>query len=110
MTREQNWVLSYGIAGAIILLTLILLGAVTLQLFAEEDEDADLSDKFIIKTCQKFIPVTSNYDGNRFITVQNYAWKESNILGRLHLCFSQLQLLNSVILHLLWILYLQFFV
>ncbi|XP_022861701.1 thylakoid membrane protein TERC, chloroplastic isoform X2 [Olea europaea var. sylvestris] len=95
----QNRVLSYGIAGAIIFrLTLIFLGSVTLQrfeavnlllaaillyssfkLFAEEDEDADLSDNFIVKTCQKFIPVTSNYDGDRFITVQNDVWKVDSI-------------------------------
>lgn len=30
------------------------------QLFAEEDEDTDLADNFIVKTCQKFIPVTCN--------------------------------------------------
>ncbi|XP_022861700.1 thylakoid membrane protein TERC, chloroplastic isoform X1 [Olea europaea var. sylvestris] len=96
----QNRVLSYGIAGAIIFrLTLIFLGSVTLQrfeavnlllaaillyssfkLFAEEDEDADLSDNFIVKTCQKFIPVTSNYDGDRFITVQNDVWKATPLL------------------------------
>lgn len=87
----QNRVLSYGIAGAIIFrLSIILLGTATLQrfeavnllfaalllyssfkLFAEEDEDTDLSDNFIVKTCQRFIPVTSEYDGNRFITVQD---------------------------------------
>ncbi|KAI7729767.1 hypothetical protein M8C21_003073 [Ambrosia artemisiifolia] len=81
----QNRVLSYGIAGAIIFrLSLILLGTATLQrfeavnlllasillyssfklFFAGEDDDDDLSDNFIVKTCQKFIPVTSAYDGN----------------------------------------------
>ncbi|KAL0409858.1 UNVERIFIED_CONTAM: Thylakoid membrane protein TERC, chloroplastic [Sesamum latifolium] len=96
----QNRVLSYGIAGAIIFrLSLILLGTATLQrfeavnlllatillyssfkLFAEEDEDTDLSDNFIVKTCQKFIPVTSNYDGNRFITTQDGVWKATPLL------------------------------
>ncbi|CAI9760716.1 unnamed protein product [Fraxinus pennsylvanica] len=96
----QNRVLSYGIAGAIIFrMTLILLGTVTLQrfeavnlllavillyssfkLFAEGEEDADLSDNFIVKTCQKFIPVASNYDGNQFITVQNDMWKATPLL------------------------------
>ena len=28
------------------------------QLFAGSDEESDLSDNFIVKTCQKFIPVT----------------------------------------------------
>ncbi|CAN0926767.1 Thylakoid membrane protein TERC, chloroplastic, partial [Linum grandiflorum] len=78
----QNRVLSYGIAGAIIFrLSLILLGTVTLQrfeavnlllagillyssfklLFVSEEDDTDLSDNFIVKTCQRFIPVTCNF-------------------------------------------------
>ncbi|XP_073310490.1 thylakoid membrane protein TERC, chloroplastic [Primulina huaijiensis] len=96
----QNRVLSYGIAGAIIFrLLLILLGTATLQrfeavnlllatillyssfkLFAEEDEDTDLSNNFIVKTCQKFIPVTSDYDGDRFITIQDDMWKATPLL------------------------------
>ncbi|RDX65291.1 Thylakoid membrane protein TERC, chloroplastic, partial [Mucuna pruriens] len=74
----QNRVLSYGIAGAVVFrLTLILIGAATLQrfeavnlllaaillfssfkLFASEEDESDLSDNFVVKTCQKFIPVT----------------------------------------------------
>lgn len=96
----QNRVLSYGIAGAIIFrLSVILLGTATLQrfeavnlllaivllyssfkLFAGEDEDSDLSDNFVVKTCQRFIPVTSNYDGNRFLTVQDGVWKATPLL------------------------------
>lgn len=97
----QNRVLSYGIAGAIIFrLSLILLGTATLQRFeavnlllasillyssfklfsAGEDDDEDLSDNFIVKTCQKIIPVTSAYDGNRFFTVENGAWKATPLL------------------------------
>ncbi|KAL8039535.1 hypothetical protein ABFX02_10G042700 [Erythranthe guttata] len=96
----QNRVLSYGIAGAVVFrLSLILLGTATLQrfeavnlflasillyssfkLFAEEDEDTDFSDNFIVKTCQKFIPVTSNYDGDRFITIQDGVWKATPLL------------------------------
>ncbi|KAL5546253.1 hypothetical protein UlMin_005940 [Ulmus minor] len=96
----QNRVLSYGIAGAVVFrLTIILLGTVTLQRFeavnillaaillyssfklftAEEDED-DLSDNFVVKTCQTFIPVTSNYDGNRFFTIQDGVWKATPLL------------------------------
>ncbi|VFQ94820.1 unnamed protein product [Cuscuta campestris] len=106
----QNRVLSYGIAGAIIFrLSIILLGTATIQrfeavnlplaglllyssfkLFAEEDVDTDLSENFIVKTCQRFIPVTSEYDGNRFITIQDGIRKVSHILGRLHLYFSRL--------------------
>ncbi|CAH9091717.1 unnamed protein product [Cuscuta europaea] len=96
----QNRVLSYGIAGAIIFrLSIILLGTATLQkfeavnlplaglllyssfkLFAEEDGDTDLSENFIVKTCQRFIPITSKYDGDRFITVQDGIWKATPLL------------------------------
>ncbi|XP_057983998.1 thylakoid membrane protein TERC, chloroplastic [Malania oleifera] len=96
----QSRVLSYGIAGAVIFrLSVILLGTATLQrfeavnlllavvllysslkLFADEEEDTDLSNNFLVKTCQKFIPVTSNYDGNRFITLQDGVWKATPLL------------------------------
>ncbi|EEF37172.1 Protein alx, putative [Ricinus communis] len=96
----QNRVLSYGIAGAIIFrLSLILLGSATLQrfeavnlflaaillyssvkLFASEDDETDLSDNFIVKTCQKYIPITSKYDGNRFFTNEDGAWKATPLL------------------------------
>ncbi|XP_043709003.1 thylakoid membrane protein TERC, chloroplastic isoform X2 [Telopea speciosissima] len=96
----QSRVLSYGIAGAIIFRSsIILLGTATLQkfeavnlllamillyssfkLFTGEEEENDLSDNFIVKTCQKFIPVTSDYDGDRFITVQDGLWKATPLL------------------------------
>ncbi|XP_071719928.1 thylakoid membrane protein TERC, chloroplastic-like isoform X2 [Rutidosis leptorrhynchoides] len=97
----QNKVLSYGVVGAIVLrLSLILLGTATLQRFeavnlllasillyssfklftASEDDDEDLSENFIVKTCQKVIPVTSAYDGNKFFTVVNGAWKATPLL------------------------------
>lgn len=105
----QSRVLSYGIAGAVIFrLSIILLGTATLQrfeavnlllasillyssfkLFTGEEEDTDLSENFLVKTCQRFIPVTSNYDGDRFITIQEGVWKASNILGRPRLYFSR---------------------
>ncbi|KAF5948757.1 hypothetical protein HYC85_014714 [Camellia sinensis] len=70
------------------------------ELFAGEEEDSDLSDNFIVKTCRKFIPVTcivyfvaqdphllsffldiaANYDGNRFITIQDGVWKATPLL------------------------------
>ncbi|XP_039022248.1 thylakoid membrane protein TERC, chloroplastic-like [Hibiscus syriacus] len=96
----QNRVLSYGIAGAIIFrLSLILLGTATLQrfevvnlllaaillfssfkLFSSEEDDTDLSDNFIVKTCQRFIPVTPNYDGNKFITKWDNIWQATPLL------------------------------
>ncbi|GLT79290.1 hypothetical protein SLA2020_507830 [Shorea laevis] len=96
----QNRVLSYGIAGAIVFrLSLILLGTATLQrfeavnlllavillyssfkLFANEEDDTDLADNFIVKTCQRFIPVTNYYDGNKFLTTQDGIWKATPLL------------------------------
>ncbi|KAJ7972473.1 thylakoid membrane protein TERC, chloroplastic [Quillaja saponaria] len=99
-TMYQNRVLSYGIAGAVVFrLTLILLGTATLlrfeavnlllavillyssfKLFASEDNETDLSNNFLVKTCQKFVPVTTYYDGNRFITNQDGLWKATPLL------------------------------
>ncbi|KAF3442067.1 hypothetical protein FNV43_RR15983 [Rhamnella rubrinervis] len=96
----QSRVLSYGIAGAVVFrLTLILLGTATLQrfeavnillatillfssfkLFSSEEDDTDLSNNFIVTTCQRFIPVTSNYDDNRFFTLQDGIWKATPLL------------------------------
>ncbi|KAJ9181647.1 hypothetical protein P3X46_009755 [Hevea brasiliensis] len=96
----QNRVLSYGIASAIVFrLSLILLGTATLQrfeavnlflaiillyscfkLFVSEEDDTDLSNNFVVKTCRRYIPVTSNYDGNRFITNQDGVWKATPLL------------------------------
>ncbi|KAJ9694611.1 hypothetical protein PVL29_010204 [Vitis rotundifolia] len=99
-TMYQGQVLSYGIAGAIIFrLSLILLGTATLQrfeavnllfaaillfssfkLFAADEDETDLSNNFVVKTCQKFIPVTANYEGNRFVTIQDGVWKATPLL------------------------------
>ncbi|XP_008793666.2 thylakoid membrane protein TERC, chloroplastic [Phoenix dactylifera] len=96
----QGRVLTYGIAGAIIFrATMILLGAATLQrfeavnlllalillfssykLFSAEEEETDLADNFIVKTCQKFIPITAYYDGDRFLTLQAGVWKATPLL------------------------------
>ncbi|KAK4284976.1 hypothetical protein QN277_001733 [Acacia crassicarpa] len=104
--KHQNRVLSYGIAGAIFFrLTFILLGSATLQKFEvlnlglasillyssfklfhsddeeeEEDKKSDLSDNLVVKTCKRLIPVTTFYDGNRFITNQNGVWKATPLL------------------------------
>ncbi|WMV52064.1 hypothetical protein MTR67_045449 [Solanum verrucosum] len=50
------------------------------MLFTGEEEDADLSDNFIVKTCQKFIPITSEYDGDKFITLQDGVRKATPLL------------------------------
>ncbi|KAL0926945.1 hypothetical protein M5K25_003203 [Dendrobium thyrsiflorum] len=96
----QSRVLSYGIAGAIIFRAIIiLLGIATIQrfegvnlllalillfssykLFFAEEEDTDLADNFIVRTCQKFIPVTAYYDGDRFITIEDGVWKATPLL------------------------------
>uniref|UniRef100_A0A0D9ZTK0 Uncharacterized protein n=1 Tax=Oryza glumipatula TaxID=40148 RepID=A0A0D9ZTK0_9ORYZ len=62
-----------------LLLALILLFT-SYKLFAEEDEESDLSDNFIVKTCQRFIPVTDYYDGDRFFTTQEGLWKATPLL------------------------------
>lgn len=97
----QNRVLSYGIAGAIIFrASMILLGAATLERFeivnlflagillysafklftGSDDEEEDLSNNFIVKTCKNFIPVTSSYDGDRFITLSDGVRKATPLL------------------------------
>ncbi|XP_072961296.1 thylakoid membrane protein TERC, chloroplastic isoform X2 [Typha angustifolia] len=96
----ESRVLTYGIVGAIVFrAVMILLGAATLQrfeavnlllasillfssykLFSAEDEETDLAENFIVKTCQKFIPVTASYDGDRFLTIQDGAWKATPLL------------------------------
>ncbi|XP_020268025.1 thylakoid membrane protein TERC, chloroplastic isoform X2 [Asparagus officinalis] len=98
--QYQNRVLSYGIAGAVVFRAImILLGTATLQrfeavnlllasillfssykLFSSEEEETDLSDNFIVKTCQKFIPVTAYYDGDRFFTIQEGVRKATPLL------------------------------
>ncbi|KAF3337022.1 Integral membrane protein TerC family [Carex littledalei] len=98
--QYQKRVLSYGIVGAVIFRAImILLGAATLQrfevvnlllalillftsykLFSAEEEETDLSDNFIVKTCQRFIPVTTYYDGDRFLTNQDGVWKATPLL------------------------------
>ncbi|XP_074571802.1 LOW QUALITY PROTEIN: thylakoid membrane protein TERC, chloroplastic [Curcuma longa] len=96
----QSRVLSYGIAGAIIFrAVVILLGTATIQrfelvnvllalillfssykLFSAEEEETDLADNFIVKTCQKFIPVTDFYDGDRFFTIKDGMRKATPLL------------------------------
>ncbi|CAL9106023.1 unnamed protein product [Musa textilis] len=98
--KFQNRVLSYGIAGAIIFrAVMILLGTATIQrfesvnfllalillyssykLFSTEEEETDLADNFIVKTCQKFIPVTDYYDGDRFFTIKDGVRKATPLL------------------------------
>nr|POE59856.1 thylakoid membrane protein terc, chloroplastic [Quercus suber] len=50
------------------------------QLFTSEEGDSDLSDNFVVKTCQRFIPVTSSYVDNHFITRQGGVWKATPLL------------------------------
>lgn len=96
----QNRVLSYGIAGAVVFrAVMIVLGVATIQkfeavnlllalillftsykLFAQEEEESDLSENFIVKTCQKFIPVTDFYDDDRFFTSKDGLWKATPLL------------------------------
>ncbi|KAL2612822.1 hypothetical protein R1flu_024514 [Riccia fluitans] len=97
----QSRVLTYGIAGAVVFrATMIGLGIASLErfealnllfaailifssvkLFTEsEEEDDDLSNNFIVKMCRKVLPVTSSYDGNRFLTVTDGVTKATPLL------------------------------
>uniref|UniRef100_A0A0D6R831 Uncharacterized protein n=1 Tax=Araucaria cunninghamii TaxID=56994 RepID=A0A0D6R831_ARACU len=99
--KYQSRVLSYGIAGAIAFRSsMILLGAATLERFevvnlflagillysaiklfaGEDEEEEDLSDNFIVKTCKNFIPVTSTYDGDQFFTQSEGVRKATPLL------------------------------
>lgn len=44
------------------------------QLFSSEEDDTDLSDNFIVKTCQRFIPVTCNVPKSFFFLFLLAAW------------------------------------
>ncbi|KAL6574789.1 hypothetical protein OROMI_012074 [Orobanche minor] len=77
---NTSWNSNASVFEAVNLLLATVLLYSSFKLFAEDDEDSDLSDNFIVKTCQKFIPVTSNYDGNRFITTQDGVWKATPLL------------------------------
>lgn len=92
---DQDKVLSYGIGTAAILrLVMILLGSELIEswkpvllLFAGillfssykllvagdagDDDDEDLTDNGIVKLCRRLIPVTENYDGENFFTMEN---------------------------------------
>ncbi|KMZ65978.1 integral membrane TerC family protein [Zostera marina] len=96
----QGRVLSYGIAGAVVFRGIMIgLGSATLQrfeavnlflalillysaykLFVIKEEADDLSKNYIVKTCQKIIPVTSFYDGDRFFTIQDGIRKATPLL------------------------------
>ncbi|XP_058215734.1 thylakoid membrane protein TERC, chloroplastic isoform X4 [Rhododendron vialii] len=68
----QNRVLSYGIAGAIVFrLSIILLGSVTLQIRGSKPGTGCNTSLLIIQ---------ANYDGNRFITLQDGVWKATPLL------------------------------
>ncbi|KAL3680254.1 hypothetical protein R1sor_023210 [Riccia sorocarpa] len=97
----QSRVLTYGIAGAVVFrATMIGLGIASLErfealnllfaailifssvkLFTEsEEEDDDLSNNFIVKLCRKILPVTSSYDGHKFLTVADGVTKATPLL------------------------------
>jgi len=92
-TAYQNRVLNYGIMGAVIMRAIMIgAGAVAIQQFhaillgfagillyssgqvllgGDDDAEEDLSENAIIKLANKFISSTSEFDGNKFFTVQN---------------------------------------
>ncbi|CAM6120050.1 unnamed protein product [Calypogeia fissa] len=97
----QSRVLTYGIAGAVVFRALMIgLGIASLQKFeglnlifaailvfssfklvaGDDDGEDDLSDNFIVNLCRKFIPVTSAYDGNKFLTTVGGVKKATPLL------------------------------
>jgi TerC family integral membrane protein len=88
--ESQPTVLTYGIITAGVLrLVMILLGTELIASFrplligfagillwsayglltkGDEDEDEDLSDNAVVRLCRQLLPVTDQYDGNRFFT------------------------------------------
>ncbi|KAF5200995.1 Thylakoid membrane protein terc protein [Thalictrum thalictroides] len=77
--RTQTWILKLA-NFHVMEITFSVIVIVANMLFGGEDEETDLSDNFIVKTCRKFIPVTNDYDGDRFITLQDGAWKATPLL------------------------------
>ena len=91
--KSQRKVLQYGIASAAVLRAVMVLAGVAaienfrpvLLLFAgilvfssyklltgeEEDDDEDLSENVIVKTCRKLLTISDDYDGDNFFTVRN---------------------------------------
>ncbi|KAK9907769.1 hypothetical protein WJX75_009683 [Coccomyxa subellipsoidea] len=88
----QDKVLTYGIwSAAVLRLIVIALGTELVDNFqvvnlafaafliwnawsmvaGKEDEDDDLSEKWIVKTCRRFIPVSESYEGDNFFTVRD---------------------------------------
>lgn len=100
-TPNQSRVLAYGISGAIVFrATMILLGAATIKRFeavnllfasilifssyklltGEEEDKEDLSENYIVNICRRFIPVTAEYDGNKFFTKMEGPQKATPLL------------------------------
>jgi TerC family integral membrane protein len=91
--RYQNRVLNYGIIGAVLMRAIMIgAGAVAIQQFhavllafagillyssgsvllgGDNEEEEDLADNVIIKLANNFIKSTTEFDGNKFFTVQN---------------------------------------
>ena len=88
----QPKVLFWGFAGAIVFRILmitgglfliehfswlnILLGAFLIftgvkTMLVKGEEDISLEDKWVLKICRKFLPISASYDGNRFFTRVN---------------------------------------
>ncbi len=87
----QHRVLFWGIIGALLMrMTMIFAGAelverfhwiiyvfgvfllyTGIKMFSGEDEDFEPHESFIVRTATKYIRITKEYDGEKFITVEN---------------------------------------
>lgn len=92
-SKYQNRVLNYGIIGAVMMRAIMIgAGAVAIHRFhavllgfagillyssgqvllgGDSDEEEDLSDNLVVKFSNKLIKSTSNFDGDRFFTIEN---------------------------------------
>ncbi|MFM7015708.1 MAG: TerC family protein [Bacteroidota bacterium] len=88
----QHRVLFWGILGALVLRGIFIIAGVSLLqhfewliylfgaflvftgaklFFHQDDEETDLSKNFVVKLIRKFVPLSGEYDGSKFFTLQN---------------------------------------
>lgn len=110
--QNQNRVLSYGILGAVIMRAIFIFIGIELigrfkiftiffaliliisayKLLTDDEEENDLENNFILKISRKFITSTTEYDGERFFSVE----KGKKIATPLLMCLICIELSDLV--------------
>eukprot|EP00854_Cymbomonas_tetramitiformis_P007109 gene7109-8481_t len=71
--QNQSKVLAYGIYGAAIMrlfmIRILLFSSFKLLVAGDEEDEEDLSENFVVKFCQKLIPVSDEYVEDNFFTL-----------------------------------------